>query len=292
MEENVQNPQSQPQKKGGKKIGCWVGGCFVLLITAVLVIGGIVAVAMWATQGPVKAVHAQLACLRQGDVEGAYMFTAGNFQKATTLEQFKRFIAENPSLGQNKSSSFTSRKIENGVGYIEGTLTAADGAKIPVRYELIKENEAWKILYIEVPQKGAVTAQSSSSERPVQTVKPVVKPEPSVSTLVEKVEVGTQRAADGRIEDAATRFPQGIGDIKVSAYVSGAKKDQKIQAVWYFASDQITQPVVNVISEDGNFISQFFLGCPANGWPTGNYKVVIFVDDGKIKNEVSYSIGQ
>lgn len=277
MEQNVQGAQP---KSGKKKIGCWIAGCLTALIVAVFFIASIVGIAFWATKGPVKVVQEQLYCLRKGDIEGAYGFTSGDFRKATSLEQFKKFISDNPSLAQNKSASFTSRKIENDRGYVEGTLTAIDGSKTPVKYELIKENNVWKILYIEVSQKGIKPPPE-----------PVKEPALSGATDIEKIEVGTQRAPDGSIADAGDKFPEGTGEIKVSAYLSGAKTGQWVSAVWYFAEQPITDPVINKVSEDGDIICKFYISPPDNGWPTGRYKIIIAVDRDKATEEVYYSIG-
>lgn len=274
MEENVQGAQP---RSGKKKIGCWIAGCLTALVVVVLFISGIVGIAFWATKGPVKVVQEQLSYLRKGDIEGAYGLTSGDFHKATSLEQFKQFISSNPSLAQNKSAGFTSRKIENNRGYIEGTLTAIDGSRTPVKYELIKENNIWKILYMEVSPRGL---EPSPEKEPI-----------SSETVIGKIEIGTQRNPNGSIQDPAVRFPQGTGDIKVSAYISGAKKGQWISAVWYFGEEAISSPVISEIGEDGDFISQFYISPPTNGWPTGNYKVVISVDKGKVTKEASYSIG-
>ena len=44
--------------------------------------------------------------------------------------------------------SFSNRSLENSVGKVSGTLTSPTGGVMPVEYQLVKENEAWKILYI------------------------------------------------------------------------------------------------------------------------------------------------
>lgn len=272
------NTEVQKPNSSKKRIGCWIAGCLTALVVVVLFVTGIIGVAFWATKGPIKVVYEQLAYLRSGNIEGAYGLTCGDFQKATSLEQFKEFVLSIPSLAQNKSASFTSREIEGVKGFVSGTLTAMDGSRTPVRYELVKENDMWKIRYIEISKKGI---EPSAKEKSVSYAE----------TAIERIEVGTQRVEDGSIKDPEVRFQQGIGDIKVAAYVSNAKKGQWIGAVWYFAGEKITDPVIDEIEEDGDFISQFYLSAPSNGWPTGNYKVVISIDKGKVTKEAVYSIG-
>lgn len=283
MEQNEQNAaetQSEQPKKSKKKIGCWIAGCLTAMLVGIMFVAAIIGLAFWATGGTVKVIEEQLAYLREGDIESAYELTAGNFRKATDLPQFKQFISSNSYLAQNESASFTSRKVENNIGYVEGTLTAIDGSRSPVKYELIKEKGEWRILYIELSRSGTKPSPPEAQETPV-----------SEGTLIEEIEIGTQRGANGTILDPGTSLPEGVGEIKVSAYVSNVKKGQRVSAVWHFAGEKITEPVVNIIMEDGDFISQFSISPPDNGWPTGNYKVVVSMDKGKVSKETSYSIG-
>ncbi len=296
MEQNMQSPQpqqpqsqpqvqQQPKKSGCSKIGCWIAGCLTLIVVFVLFVVGLVAIGFVATSGPVKVVEEQLVCLRRGDLEGAYLLTSLGFRKATNLEAFKSFVMRNSTLAQNKKASFSNREIKNDMGILQGTLTASDGAQAPVQYQLVKENGAWKILYIEFAGGSGDVPKTKQTESNVSQNKTINK-----GTSIEKIEVGTQRASDGTISDANTRFSSAIGDIKVSAYVSGAKKGQNINAMWFLGGEQITDPVVNVMEEDGDFISQFYLGKPASGWPVGSYKVVIYIDGTSVASEAVYTI--
>jgi hypothetical protein len=147
---------------------------------------------------------------------------------------------------------------------------------------LIKEKGIWRVYNMELAPSG-ITESSNIAAEP----KPVAK---STETAIEKVEVGTQRAADGKMLDARERFLSSTAEIKVSVYISGALKGQNVSAIWFYEGEQISQPIVNIIEEDGNFISQFKVSQPQNGWPMGKYKVVIMIDEGKKAKEVEYSI--
>ena len=284
----VENEQgvSTPAKQSGKKVGCWIAGCLTALIIFILFITTIVSVAFWATSGPVKVVEEQLVYLRSGDLDAAYGLTSGDFQKMTSLARFRQFVADYPSLAQNHQANFTSRKVENGIGYIEGSLTAVDGARTPVQYQLVKENSEWKILYIEMAPTGLESAPAAPAvKQPVSR-----ETAPAGNMVMERVEVGTSRAPNGSIIDATTRLPEGTGEIKVSAYVSRVRKGQQVSAVWYFSGEKITDPVVNIMDEDGDFISQFSISPPSNGWPSGRYKIVLFID-GQESEGIEYTIG-
>lgn len=115
-----------------------------------LIVLTILAIVLYLTSGIVDAVHHQLAALQAGNIDEAYSYTSKDFQKATSIDNFKKFLDHYPSLKNNKSSFFNERKIENNIGTIKGTLTAKDGAKTPIEFTLIKEDGAWKIINIKL----------------------------------------------------------------------------------------------------------------------------------------------
>ncbi len=114
-------------------------------------ITSIAAVLMYATSALVTVVDNQLTALQTGQVEKAYTYTSTEFQKHTSIDGFKRYVAQFPALINNASSNFSERKIINNTGYLVGILTAKDGTKTPVFYRLVQENGQWKILDIQIP---------------------------------------------------------------------------------------------------------------------------------------------
>lgn len=126
-----------------------------IIIWFVLLFSTIFALAVYITSALDKPIDKQLEALKKGDIKAAYAYTSKDFQNATSLDDFKAFIKQYPSLTNNRSSFFNERQIENNVGVMKGTLTAKDGAKTPIQYRLIKEDGVWKILNIEVLPTGA-----------------------------------------------------------------------------------------------------------------------------------------
>ncbi|KTD04790.1 DUF4864 domain-containing protein [Fluoribacter gormanii] len=120
-----------------------------------LFVGTVFLIILFLTSGLIHSINHQLSALKAGNIEKAYSYTSKDFQKATSLSDFKKFINQYPSLKNNESSFFNERVIENNRGFVKGTLTAKDGAKTPIEYRLIWEDGAWKILNITVSYTGA-----------------------------------------------------------------------------------------------------------------------------------------
>lgn len=140
----MENTQNAPVTMAKPKMATWKK----VLIGIVVFIIGVIALAMWATSGIVKVAEEQLSLIKSGDINGAYALTSGTFKQATSLEVFTEFVNAYPVLSKNASVSFTERQVEGVQGYLYGTITAEDGTTMVVEYELIKENDAWRIVGI------------------------------------------------------------------------------------------------------------------------------------------------
>jgi len=127
----------------------WLKILLGVAVGAAAVIALIVWFAIWATSGLIEPIERQLAALKAGDMNAAYAETSEAFKGATSMEQFAAFVDNNPIMKDAASHSFLNRSINNGIGFVTGTLTSSTGGVIPVEYQLVKENDAWKILRIQ-----------------------------------------------------------------------------------------------------------------------------------------------
>lgn len=134
-------------------VGSVIAAIFVYAILLVTIV-------LYATSGLTDTIYNQLSALRAGDLEKAYYsYTSKDFQNATSLDDFKKFINLVPALNNNKSASFTERGFTNNEGTVKGTLQSKENITTPVEYKLRKEGGTWKILGIQV----ATTHPSSTS---------------------------------------------------------------------------------------------------------------------------------
>ena len=251
-----------------------------ILIGIGVFIVGVILLANSATKGLAEVAQAQLAALRAGDVAGAYAYTSSDFQKATSLEDFKVFLQAYPSLSQNKSASFTSREVENNLGTLKGSLKAEDGAVTPVEYKLVKENDKWKILNIQLNPTGAGTTTGSPTP---------ASQEPS-GGKIEKVMLNDRQGAQGVVDTNKSSFSTTTPMIYVSAYISAAGKGSQASAeLTYLRTGDKIGPVANDLEEGGDLISSFSFSKPTNDWPLGDYMLRIFLSTGA-SQEVKFSV--
>lgn len=138
-----------------KKILVVILSVFAGIVVLILLI---VALAFFLTRGLVEPINEQLAAIRNNNLVVAYSYTSKEFQKKSSMDDFKNFLTRFPVIKNNQSAHFPNREFENGEGIIKGTITAKDGTAINIEYRVIKENGAWKILGMKVSPPKIETA--------------------------------------------------------------------------------------------------------------------------------------
>lgn len=133
----------------------WLKVTLIVVAGLAAVIAVSVYVALWATSGLIEPVERQLAALKAGNMDAAYAETSESFKGATSMEEFTAFVDQYPALKDAADYSFSNRSINNGVGQLDGKLISSTGGVTPIEYRLVKENDVWKIMYINVNPPGA-----------------------------------------------------------------------------------------------------------------------------------------
>lgn len=251
-----------------------------ILIGLVVFIIAIVLLANFATQGIADVAQNQLSALRSGDSAKAYSYTSKDFQKATSLEEFKVFVKSYPSLSQNESVSFTTKAIENNLGTLKGSLKAKDGSVTPVEYQLVKEGSDWKILNLRLNPTGAGT----TSEAPTPTT------EESSEATIEKVLINDEKSSEGVVDTNKNNFSSDTPEIFVASYINGVEVGSKVSAeLIYLDTGDKVGPATNDIEEGGDIISSFSFTKPTKGWPEGDYTIRVYLSTGESKT-VNFSV--
>lgn len=121
---------------------CLIASFFVNLNAAPVPAGGSGASA---TVDWLIPIDAQLQALRAQDIERAYHnTTAKDFQEATSLENFTKFVSRYPILFSHESIIIKSQSIKNNEADVIIILDPEKSA-VPVRYLLVLEEGKWKI---------------------------------------------------------------------------------------------------------------------------------------------------
>jgi len=93
-----------------------------------------------------NVIEDQMEALRAGDISRAYyIYTSSEFKTSSSLEDFSSFVNRYAVIAKNKTVDVTSTSRKENAVIFRGTLTSTDGQKLDVEYDLVKENDEWKI---------------------------------------------------------------------------------------------------------------------------------------------------
>lgn len=145
-----------------------------ILLGIVVVIAAILVAVFAFTSGMTKTADEFFAAARNGNVQQAYQYTSADFQASTSSEELAAFLKAN-ALDKVTDTSWSSRAVNGRSGKLEGSLTTATGGIIPIKVDLTKGADGWKILAIRKPaaglQSGDMKQQLPSEQQQVALVR-------------------------------------------------------------------------------------------------------------------------
>ncbi len=93
-----------------------------------------------------SVVKNQLNSLRENRISQAYYeYTSNDFQKATSLDAFRKFLTLYPVLINNRDFIVEENSMVEGGRHIRGILVSNDLEEMRGEWKLVKEDEEWKI---------------------------------------------------------------------------------------------------------------------------------------------------
>lgn len=138
------------------------------LLGFILVLGAIIL--SWnpfSSQDLTKIVKEHLAAIQSNQIsEAYYSYVSREFQIGTPLESFREFIKSNPIFSNTNTLHLEQQELKNGAVILKGTLASLD-SKTPIEYQLVKENDRWRIqniLIAEADPKNTETEAEKEAE--------------------------------------------------------------------------------------------------------------------------------
>ncbi len=214
-------------------------------------------------------VYDQLRALKKNKItEAYYSFTSKEFQAATSLEQFKAFLAAYPILLNTKGIRFIDKTSSEHLGTLEAFLANNEDHEVKAIYRIIREGDKWKILSISL-EDGPFSYPSSSptdaSAKDQSEAKPL-----EFSQFV----IGTDVDEEGRVTINQNAFPATAQELYLNLYIVNGTKDAPIEVnLEHLDSHSKIIPIRTKLTTDGHTILTFVFSPPPVGWPKGNYQL-------------------
>ncbi|MCX6740437.1 MAG: DUF4864 domain-containing protein [Candidatus Parcubacteria bacterium] len=246
----------------------------------------------WASAALENVTAKQLEFIKNKDFANAYSLTAQDFQKATSLDQFKAFIEQYPVLANYNHYAVTKRKITKDTGLLVVNLNSNNGLSKTVEFSFIREGKEWKISAINM--EPAQEKQGFSFPQIESLLNAdILQLNPELSgkeTKIMEVKVGDKVDQRGVVSQSKDVFAPETEKILVSAYITKTTPGLLIEAVMtYLPTGDQVGPVTDEVKQGGDIISNFSFSKPVTSWPVGKYSIVIILSDGQ-QSKVEYTI--
>lgn len=245
----------------------------ILSIVGVIIIA--IAIKAYFTQGLSDVAKLELSAIKSGDMTTAYNLTSKPFQSNTTPQDFQNYVEKYPIFKNYKHISFNKRKVKSGVGYISGIAEGSDGSSMKVEFQMVKENNAWKIQALGVSSTGVmeanVDAQSSTQIADAS------------GNVIKDVLVNNSASKEGVVAKTSSTLSKLAPKIFITIQISSPKGNGSVDVT-------LTQPSgENVGSFEGNITAAGTTTLPlsftrsANEWPVGKYTLIVSLPSGESK---------
>jgi hypothetical protein len=144
------SPTSQAGSTGDTSRKPWLRwvliGCGGLLALIVLFVLALLLFVKQATAGPEEVVQTFLAEAAAGQLEAAHECFSAPLKEVQPYEQFAAGVNANQHLFDVADTSFTERSVDLQGAKLAGTLTLASGTEVACSFQLVRENEDWKLI--------------------------------------------------------------------------------------------------------------------------------------------------
>lgn len=122
----------------------------VLIIAGLLLASVLITCLSWIrADTPQKKVREELQAIKDNKLtEAYYAYTSKEFQAATSLDDFKKFLKSIPILAQPSSLDLETLPDLNDLKIVKVVVKGAEGNLVALHFQVIKQDNQWKILNI------------------------------------------------------------------------------------------------------------------------------------------------
>ena len=169
---SIQEPP-KPEMPLWQKVPIYVGS---FAIVAILALWGL---HLYQSADAARAVGRHLETLQKQRWANAYSQTSTSFQQATSERDFTLLVRSEQALGLLAYYSVDGRTIDGDRATIQVTLTDRSGIDTPAAFDLVKENNAWRIAAIRLDEEADSTPAVIPVSSPTTTTSPTEQTDPA-----------------------------------------------------------------------------------------------------------------
>jgi len=220
------------------------------------------------TRELLSVIQAFLKSIRSKEDEKAYQqYTSTNFKQAKSFQDFQKYLKDHPELTTTLSSSFEKLMFNNNIATFGGKLFISDKFYLPLEFDLIQEDDKWKILNIFIYPEAEISHEPDAQQKGEAAAA-------AVPVEFQKIILGPTVDEEGNIENPTTAFHENSGDINMNLFVRHGVAGTKIEIVLrHIESGSEIPPVSAMLNDNGESELSFVFSPPPHGWPKGSYQI-------------------
>jgi TolA-binding protein len=227
----------------------------------------------------IQLIKNQLSDIQKLKIDQAYEnYSSDEFKRATSLEDFEKFIKKYPILVDRHLTSFHNSIIQDQTGRLSVVLRS-DQYVAYIKYYFILENNNWKISSMRILSPSELS--ESSQGNPTTSSQPM---EISAITLSSKAD------DQGLILESSNDFDSDLGDLFVNISIQNAIKDALLDITLKQVDSGSSISSKVKLEEDGDTLLTTIFSPPAGGWLPGHYQIIVNPSVGQ-KQTIELQIG-
>ncbi len=227
----------------------------------------------------IKLTRSQLKDIQELNITSAYEnYTSDDFKKATSLDNFEKFIKKYPILVERHLTSFHNAIIQDKTGRLS-VILRSDLYVAYLKYYYIFEKDAWKISSMRILSPSELS--ESSQDDPTKAPR---------SMEISAITLGSKADEQGLILEPSNHFDSTLEDLYVNISIQNGVKNVllNLSLKQVDSGSSITSKIT--LEEDGDTLLTTIFSPPTGGWLTGHYQIIVDPSIGQ-KQTVEFDIG-
>ncbi len=227
----------------------------------------------------IKLARAQLNEIQKLNIASAYEnYTSDEFKKATSPDNFEKFIKKYPILVERHLTSFHNAIIQGQAGRLS-VILRSDLYVAYLKYYFVFENNAWRISSMRILSPSELSESShENTENAPQSME------------INAITLGSKADEEGLILEPSNDFDSGLGDLYVNISIQNGVKNALLNLTLKQVESGSSISSKVILEEDGDTLLTTIFSPPHGGWLPGHYQIIMNPSIGQ-QQTIEFEIG-
>lgn len=199
------------------------------------------------------------------------------YRSRHSLEDFEEYLITHPIFLDHRSSYFNRLLEGENQAVVRGFIIPYHGKNIPVRFDLVWEEDFWKI-----EDAILLNGEEPIAEKERVLDRPPPPPLPPSSPRVLSIGIGMEGDEKGVISKPTLIIPSNADRLLLNVDVTDVLKNTSVTLfLEHIESQSSAPPLSTLLEKEGDSTVIFSYYSPKKGWPPGEYLVKVKLSTGQ-----------